>query len=213
MTRSTVSASRPAYGPEATRYDVRTSAFQTYRRMLVDALPLRRGDVVIDVGCGTGLCFPLIRQRIGPEGRIVGVDASPDMLAIAAERVAAAAWTGVELVEAPVEHAPLPEDADHALFCAVHDVLQSPAALDNVLAHVRASGSVAAGGGKWGPSWALALNASVMALHSPFVADFTGFDRPWARLAQRVPDLRVRQVALGAGYLAVGRVAPGGRTR
>ena len=64
---------------------------------------------------------------------------------------------------------------------------------------------VAAGGGKWGPAWAVGLNAGVLALHAPYVRDFTGFDRPWAQLSARVPGLRVREVAMGAGYVAFGR--------
>ena len=48
--------------------------------MIVDALPLRRGDTVIDAGCGTGLCFDALQERIGPEGTLVGVDAAPEML-------------------------------------------------------------------------------------------------------------------------------------
>jgi predicted metal-binding membrane protein len=130
------------------------------------------------------------------------------MLALAAERVAANGWTNVVLVESPVEEADIPCSADHALFCAVHDLQQSGPALDTVLAHVRDGGSVAAGGGKWSAPWAVALNAAVLALHAPYVRDFTGFGRPWARLAERVPDLEVAQVAMGAGYLAVGRVRP-----
>jgi len=197
--------SQPAYGRDAPSYDARTRAFQDYRRMVVGQLPLQPGDVVLDVGCGTGLCFDLIRQRIGPHGRIVGVDASAQMLEIAAERAAAQDGGQVDLVEAPVEEAELPE-ADHALFCAVHDVLQSEVAVDNVLTHVRPGGVVSAGGGKWAPPWAFALNAAVLTMHAPFVRSFAGFDRPWARLAERVADLEVRDVAMGGGYLAVGRV-------
>lgn len=191
-----------AYGRDASFYDARTRAFDDYRCLVVDQLSLRAGDVVLDVGCGTGLCFDQIAARVGPHGRIVGVDASAPMLAIAAER-AAALDPAVELIEAPVEDAALPE-VDHALFCAVHDVMRSAQAVDNVLAHVRGGGTVSAGGGKWGPAWALALNAGVLALHAPFVRDFAGFDRPWAHLATRVTDLRVREVGLGGGYLARG---------
>lgn len=194
-----------AYGRDATSYDARTRAFQDYRRMIVDQLPLHPGDVVLDVGCGTGLCFDLIQPRIAPGGHIVGVDASPHVLAIAAERATTYGWTGVHLIEAPVEEADLP-DVDHALFCAVHDVLQSDGALDNVLAHVRPGGHVSAGGGKWAPPWALALNTGLLALHAPFVRDFAGFGRPWAHLAARVPGLRVREVAMGGGYVALGRL-------
>lgn len=207
---------QPAYGRDAAVYDTRTRTFHDYRRMVVDQLPLRPGDTVLDVGCGTGLCFDLIRDRIGPHGRIIGVDASPQMLAVAAERAAAQDTDqdgpDIELIEAPVESAQLP-DVDHALFCAVHDVMQSEPALDNVLSHVRDGGSVSAGGGKWAPAWAIALNAGLLALHAPYIRDFTGFDRPWRRLAEHVPDLQVREVAMGGGYLALGQVAGGPPSR
>jgi SAM-dependent methyltransferase len=202
----------PAYARHAASYDARTGHFERYRRQLVERLPLRTHDTVIDVGCGTGLCFALLQERIGPGGTVVGVDESPEMLELAAERVAASGWTNVVLVEAPVEDADLPGLADHALFCAVHDVLQSGPALDNVLAHVRPGGTVAAGGGKWAPAWALALNAGILALHAPYVRDFSGFRQPWVHLAERVPGLEVEEVALGAGFLAAGRAhrAPAG---
>jgi SAM-dependent methyltransferase len=197
-----------AYTREASAYDVRTAAFEVYRRRLVDLLPLQRGDVVLDVGCGTGLCFERVRSRIGAEGVIVGVDASRDMLEMAAARVADHGWDNVVLVQAPVEDAVLPVVADHALFCATHDVLQCDDALDNVVGHVRDGGTVAATGGKWAAPWAVALNAGILALHSPFVRDFTGFDRPWRRLEPRLDRLRVQEIAMGGGYLASGTVPP-----
>src|SRR6185369_7501173 len=73
-----------AYARDAVEYDRRTSAFARYREMVVGALPLRPGDTVIDAGCGTGLCFAAIQERIGPGGTIVGVDAAPEMLELAA---------------------------------------------------------------------------------------------------------------------------------
>jgi demethylmenaquinone methyltransferase/2-methoxy-6-polyprenyl-1,4-benzoquinol methylase len=214
---STVPALRAAWGPatdqiaytrDASAYDVRTRAFEVYRRRLVDLLPLQRGDVVLDIGCGTGLCFERVQSRVGAEGVIVGVDASRDMLAMAAARVADRGWDNVVLVQAPVEDAVLPVVADHALFCATHDVLQCDDALDNVVAHVRDGGTVAATGGKWAAPWAVALNAGILALHSPFVRDFSGFDRPWQRMEPRLDRMRVQELAMGGGYLASGTVPP-----
>jgi SAM-dependent methyltransferase len=208
---SVISSAARTYGREAGQYDARTGPFEPYRHRIVDSLPIERGDVVLDVGCGTGLCFSLLQERIGPGGTIVGVDASRQMLDLAAARAAAHGWDNVVLIEARVEDADLPP-VDHALFCAVHDVLQSAAAVDNALAAVRPGGGVAAGGGKWAPLWALPLNAGVLALHAHYVCDFTGFSRPWALLAERVPDLTVREVAMGGGYVASGRV-PADRAR
>src|ERR1044072_6675578 len=177
-----------AYARDAVEYDRRTSAFARYREMVVGALPLRPGDTVIDAGCGTGLCFAAIQERTGPGGTIVGVDAAPKMLELAAERVADAGWSNVVLTCAPLETAELPT-ADHALFCAVQDIMQSGAALDNVLGHLRpgagvAGGGGAGGGGRGGRGGAIGRTASVLALHAPYVRDFAGFDRPWTHLAE-----------------------------
>ena len=54
------------------------------------------------------------------------------------------------------------------------------------------------------PAALQSVRAWVAELHAPFIADFTGFDRPWRLLAGYVPDLRVQELAFGAGYLAVG---------
>ena len=200
-----------AYAGEAEWYDFNTAWFHYWRRRLVSLLPLRPHEVVLDVGCGTGLCFPLLQERIGPHGAIIGIEPSPDMLAIAARRVADAGWRNVVLLEATAEEAKVPYLADHVLFCAVHDVLQSADALRNVLARTRPGGWVAAGGGKWAPPWATVVNAVVAAAHARYVRSFAGFDRPWRLLAEEVTDLHVEEVGMGGGYLALGR-ALGART-
>jgi hypothetical protein len=108
-------------------------------------------------------------------------------------------------VQVAEPQAPIDRTADAALFCAVHDVLQSPAALTHVFEHLRPGAAVAATGGKWPPTWNVALRAWVADLHAPFISDFTCFDQPWRLLAGFVPDLRVTELGSGAGYLAVGR--------
>lgn len=51
-----------------------------YRRRAVEALRLRPGQRVLDVGCGTGLNFPLLADAVGPSGLVVGSDLSRGML-------------------------------------------------------------------------------------------------------------------------------------
>jgi protein-L-isoaspartate O-methyltransferase len=77
-----------AYAAEAHLYALRTRVFHQWRRKLVELLPLRSGEVVLDVGCGAGLCFSLVQQRIGPDGRIIAIEPSPSMLTLARQRVA-----------------------------------------------------------------------------------------------------------------------------
>jgi demethylmenaquinone methyltransferase/2-methoxy-6-polyprenyl-1,4-benzoquinol methylase len=198
-----------AYAGDAELYAARTRLLHHWRRRVVDLLQPREGDVVLDVGCGTGLCFDLLEQRVGPAGAVVGVDPAPAMLDLARRRVAEHRWRNVVLVEAPAEEATVPRAPDAVLFCAVHDVLQSPAALRNLLAGARPGARVAAVGGKWGPPWAVGLNVLVAAVHAPFVRDFTGFDRPWAQLVEHLVDVRVREIEMGCGYLVSGRTPDG----
>lgn len=80
----------PRYGSGAALYDVISGERPVYRVGRVSAinlLALREGDRVLDIGCGTGLNFPHLRQRIGRSGHIVGVDASDSMLAQARRKI------------------------------------------------------------------------------------------------------------------------------
>ncbi len=69
-----------------------------YRRLAVAALAPSRGDTIVEIGCGTGMNFPLLEARVGPEGKIIGVDISEAMLSRAQNRVDRAGWANVDLV-------------------------------------------------------------------------------------------------------------------
>ncbi len=196
---------RPAYREHARSYNRDTSAFQHYRQAIVEALPIGPGQVVLDVGCGTGLCCGLLRDKVGPQGGVVGIEESPEMAAVAHEHIAAEGWHNVTVVQAPAEDAEIAVTADAALFCAVHDILQSPGALRNVLDSLRPGAWVAAGGGKWAPAVMVAVNMHVRMLHAPYVRSFDGFGRPWNYLEQLIEDVHVQEMAFGSGYIVTGQ--------
>ena len=73
----------------AATYDQLSGERLVYRAGRVEAhaqLEAREGDTVLDLGCGTGLNFPMLAERVGPRGHLVGVDASPQMLRMARRR-------------------------------------------------------------------------------------------------------------------------------
>ena len=195
---------QPAYYEHARSYNRDTGVFAPYRQALVDALLLQPGQVVLDVGCGTGLCYGLLRDKVGPDGTVIGIEESPEMATVAREYIAREGWRNVMVVQSPAEDAWLEETADAALFCAVHDILQSPRALRNVMAMLCPGAWVAAGGGKWAAPPMVAVNSLVRMLHAPYVRDFSGFGRPWRYLERLVQDVRVREMAFGGGYVMTG---------
>jgi trans-aconitate methyltransferase len=199
---------KSAYTEHARSYNRRTGAFQRYRRAIVDALPVRRGQTVLDVGCGTGLCCGMLRDKVGPEGGVVGIEESPEMAEVAREHIAEEGWGNVTVVQSPAEEAEIEVTADAALFCAVHDILQSPDALRNVLGSLRPGAWVAAGGGKWAAPTMVAVNIQARMLHAPYVRSFEGFDRPWLHLEELVEDVSVREMAFGSGYVMTGKALP-----
>ena len=50
---------------------------------LVDSARVRPGERALDVACGTGVVTRVLAERVGPTGRVVGLDSNPDMLAAA----------------------------------------------------------------------------------------------------------------------------------
>jgi demethylmenaquinone methyltransferase/2-methoxy-6-polyprenyl-1,4-benzoquinol methylase len=92
---------------------------KVYRSHAVKLLHLKQGDCVIELGCGTGLNFPLIIEQIGPGGRFVGVDLTPKMLECAQERVDHSGWKNVELVQSDIAEYDFPEGINGILATGV----------------------------------------------------------------------------------------------
>jgi SAM-dependent methyltransferase len=71
---------------------------------------MREGETVLDLGCGTGLDAFLAARRVGPTGKVIGVD----MTAAAVEKARAAAGDGYPNVEfrvGPIEKLPVPDES------------------------------------------------------------------------------------------------------
>lgn len=68
---------------------------------------MRPGEVILDLGCGGGFdCF-LAAGRVGPEGRVIGVDMTPEMIAKARANARKSGNTNVEFRLGEIEHLPV----------------------------------------------------------------------------------------------------------
>lgn len=194
------------YRRRAPGYDASAERTMALRRRAIGQLGLKAGDTVLDVACGTGLSLPLLAAAVGPSGRVIGVEVSPEMIEQARRRVERERLANVRLIEAPMEEADLGEPFDAALFNYTHDVLQSPRALRNIFAFARPGARVSLAGIKHPPAWLFPLRLYRLLKARPYVTTFRGLDEPWGALRPYVGALEVTPVMLGTNYLAHGRL-------
>ncbi|SFF90312.1 Methyltransferase domain-containing protein [Halopelagius inordinatus] len=128
--RDGTDATQEFYSRYARLYDLiarRTPGVTGLRESVADALDPKRGDVVVDMGCGTGANFPYLRERVGPSGTVVGVDFTPGVLAVARDRIDGEGWENVHVVRGDATRPPVGE-ADAVLATFVSGMLADPAA-------------------------------------------------------------------------------------
>jgi SAM-dependent methyltransferase len=83
---------------------------------LVDAAHLAGGERVLDLACGTGLVTRLAAQRVGPKGRVTGVDLNAGMIGVA-RSLPAPDGGPVEWLEGSALAIPLPGASVDAVLC------------------------------------------------------------------------------------------------
>ncbi|HMI21734.1 MAG TPA: class I SAM-dependent methyltransferase [Gaiellaceae bacterium] len=213
-------------GPTYERYARLLSLGQDprWRRFLVSRVEAGHGDQVLDVATGTGaVARELLRQK---GCAVVGVDQSPEMLAVAREHLPAT----VKLVEASAEHLPFEDASFDALTVTyllryVDDPGATLAELGRV---VRPGGTVASlefavPAGLWRPLWRAYVDAVLPTagrIVSPGwheVGDFLGgsIREFWRRYplgrqlelwrAAGIDEVRYRRLSLGGGIVIWGR--------
>jgi demethylmenaquinone methyltransferase/2-methoxy-6-polyprenyl-1,4-benzoquinol methylase len=213
-------------GPTYERYARLLSLGQDprWRRFLVSRVEAGPGDEVLDVATGTGaVARELLRQK---GCAVVGVDQSPEMLAVARQHLPAT----VKLVEASAEHLPF-EDASFDALTVTYLLryVDDPGATLSELARVVRSGGTVASlefavpAGLWRPLWRAYVGAVLPAagrIVSPGwheVGDFLGgsIREFWRRYplerqlelwrAAGIEDARYRRLSLGGGIVIWGR--------
>lgn len=91
---------------------------RSYREKTLDLVSLKPGEAVLDIGCGTGTLAIAAKGRVGPSGRVYGVDASREMLARARKK-ADKAGVEVRFERGIVEALPFPDGQFDAVVSTV----------------------------------------------------------------------------------------------
>jgi demethylmenaquinone methyltransferase/2-methoxy-6-polyprenyl-1,4-benzoquinol methylase len=207
-----------AYQRQAKYYDFAVWLYRligirmAYRLSAVKLLRLRKGDCVVELGCGTGLNFPFIIEQIGPEGRLIGVDIAPKMLEYARKRVDRFGWENVELVESDMAKYGFPKEVNGVLSTGVFGYI---AEYDRVIKTV--SDALVPGGrlvimdGKRPEGWSLWFKFVLWLSRAFGVTLDYGDRRPWESVNRHFQETRFDRIYGGAMYISSGTAPSGAR--
>jgi ubiquinone/menaquinone biosynthesis C-methylase UbiE len=84
--------------------------FRQWAPIVADAAQIKSGQRVLDVACGTGVLARELSNRVGPEGQVVGIDATPGMIAVAKQLAPDIEWR-----QGTAESMPFPDGAFDAV--------------------------------------------------------------------------------------------------
>jgi SAM-dependent methyltransferase len=93
---------------------------------------LKRGETVLDLGSGGGIDVLLSARRVGPAGKVYGLDMTDEMLALARENQRKAGVENVEFLKGEIESIPLPDSSVDVIIS--NCVINLSADKDRVLA-------------------------------------------------------------------------------
>jgi len=201
------------YRKRAKRYNFSANAYYllgfmefAYRNIGVEALNLKKGDTVVEIGCGTGLNFSLLRKQVGPNGNIIGVDLTPEMLEEADKRIRRNGWQNVTLVQTDAAVYPFPEQIDGiistfalTLVPEYNRIIQKGAAALSLGARFVIVDFKKPD--KW-PMWMIKL---FVTLTRPFGVSLDIANRhPWESIDRYMTTAKFRELYFGALYLCVG---------
>lgn len=201
------------YSDWADRYDLSLWLFnligfqyQFYRREAIKELSLKPGDTVLDLGCGTGLNFPILQRKVGYKGTIIGVDLSESMLDKAQKRVRRHGWKNVQLVESDMADFAIPEHTDAVLSTAAltmspeyYQIIQYVA--DELKPGKRMSIFEFKKPEKW-PEWLVDVTLSLLKTYGVRKAHTKR--TPWKSIEHHFQQSEMKEYYFGAVYICFG---------
>lgn len=200
------------YNKRANRYDLSTTLFYNLigvrinyqRKIAVEALQLKSGDTIVEIGCGTGGNFPFLQKAIGRKGKIIGIDLTTAMLAKARERVKQNGWNNVELIQCDAITYKFPEHVDAIL--STFAITLSPNFDQIILNGARALST----GRKFvimdfkaPENWLSNFNKILVLLIRPYGGALEMADRhPWESLKKYLSNVKVKKIWFDMVYIA-----------
>jgi arsenite methyltransferase len=196
------------YAKRAAQYDSTCGPTQPIRLKTIEYLALQAGETVLDVGCGTGLSFEPLLERVGASGHVLAFEQSPEMFEQARARVERKGWRNVHLVHTNAEHYRLPAHLpapQAVLMHYVHDISRTDAAVHNMFGQFAPGTRLGMAGMKNFSGLLRWLNWLAFVKNAPYNALASDMETPWDKVQHYAPQLVVEPTQWGMGYIAHGR--------
>ncbi len=106
---------------------------------------LREGETVVDLGSGGGLDVFLAARKVGPTGRAIGIDMTPEMLDLARKNAEKSGLTNVEFHRATIDKLPLPDASADCVIsnCVINLAPDKPAVFKEIARVLKPGGRLA----------------------------------------------------------------------
>lgn len=201
------------YRRNASDYDQKERVPEKLRAWAIEKLNLKPGNTVLDLGCGTGLSFPLIEQAIGSDGHIIGVELSPEMLLSARQKIEHFCWENITLIEGNSENVLIPRQVDAVFMYFTPHVTASHSSISRALDALKHGGSIASAGARRADGlkgipfnvwfqWRYRTWRFIPIRH--LISRLFVGDQPYRHLEGLVPNLRRLDYLGGTTYIAWG---------
>ena len=202
------------YKKRAKNYDISANLYYligireyAYREMAVKALKLKQGDTIVELGCGTGLNFRLLRERVGSEGKIIGVDLTAEMLSEANKRIERHNWSNVELVQSDAVAYNFPDRTDGIISTfAITLIPEYDKIIKKGAAALSPGKKLVVLDFKMPDSWPMWLVKFFVIITRPFGVTLDLADRhPWESIDQCLDLVEFSTKYFGGIYIAAGQ--------
>jgi ubiquinone/menaquinone biosynthesis C-methylase UbiE len=122
--------------------DPKRDAYQKPHEVM-EALAVKEGEIIADIGSGSGYFTLRLAKHVGPSGRVYAVDVSPDMIRHLNTRIRDGGLTNVTTVLAPPDDPLLPQPVDRFLIVDVwHHIDDQPGYLTKMKKLLKPGGRV-----------------------------------------------------------------------
>jgi trans-aconitate 2-methyltransferase len=180
---------------DAATYDRVSEPQVEWAREVLERLPLRGDETVLDAGCGSGRVTLLLLERL-PAGRVIAVDSAPSMVEHAREALGERAT----VFQANLTELELDEPVDAAFSNAVfHWIADHDRLFERLFAALRPGGRLVAQCGGAGNVERFHRAAAAAAAEPPYADHLAGWTGPWHFAGADETASRL----LGAGFVDV----------